>query len=278
MLVSASKLLVRILPSPMAGQVIRSLASRTRRPKVHPVQQDAMARATVLRYGDSARNVAWSWGQGPTVVFVHGWNGRAAQLAPLAEGVSTLGFRCVAIDVTGHGDSQGTRTGWRHFIDDVAALSAALDDEIHAYVGHSAGGLAMMAARAIKGIRARRYVCVSAPSHPFPPIRAVRERLDPSPRLVSAYQDDIARQFDADWPQLESGHAFAGAGSDLLLFYDQADRFVDHAEGDRIQAWCRGARLIKSSGHGHTRVLAAAELEQAVGSFLAGNLPPVDVA
>lgn len=224
--------------------------------------------AVALPYGSDGQNVAWSWGHGPLVVFIHGWNGRAAQFAPLALRIAQRGYRCVAIDVTGHGSSHGKRTGWRHFIDDIAALTTSLGDDVYAYVGHSAGGLCLMAARAIKNLRASLYVCVSTPSYPFPPIRAIRQRLDPAPHLVTAYRDFIARQFDMTWSELKSGQAFAGAGADLLLFYDEADRFVEHSEGDRIQALCRGARLNKSSTHGHSKVLGSAELEQAVSSFL----------
>lgn len=259
---------MKVLPAPVASQVVHALAARTQRPKVHSPQQQALSRAERLRYGERGRNVAWSWGHGPLVVLVHGWNGSAAQLAPLAAALSAQGFRCVAIDVTGHGASAGHRTGWRHFIDDIAALTTQVGGDVHAYVGHSAGGLALMAARAVRGIRAGKYVCVCAPSHPFPPIRTIQQRLNPAQGVLAACQDHIARQLGADWRQLESGWAYAGAGSDLLLFYDDADRVVDHSEGDRIQAWCPGATLLKSTGHGHTRVLGAPELEQAVATFL----------
>jgi pimeloyl-ACP methyl ester carboxylesterase len=272
MLISTSRLLIKVLPAPMSSQIVRALAARTRRPKVHGPQLDAMSRAEMLRYGPRGRNVAWGWGwgwgDGPLVILIHGWNGSAAQLAPLATSLAARGFRCVAIDVTGHGASVGSRTGWRHFVDDIAALSAQLGGDVHAYVGHSAGGLAMMAARVTRGVRAGKYVCVCAPSHPFPPIRAIQQQLDPAQRVLTACQNDIARQLGADWRQLESGWAYAGAGSDLLLFYDEADRFVDHTEGDRIGAWCPGATLVKSAAHGHTKVLGAPELATAVATFL----------
>ncbi|MCF8150412.1 MAG: alpha/beta hydrolase [Burkholderiaceae bacterium] len=267
MLVTASRTLVRLLPARPANAIIRKLAARTQRPVVSQAQQEAMTPAIPLRYG-SAGNMAWSWGRGPLLVLVHGWNGRAAQMAPLATKLAGAGFRCVAIDVTGHGDSPGRRTGWRHFVEDTAAISETLGEGVHAYIGHSAGGLAMMAARAIKGIAARRFVCVCAPSHPFPPIRAVRQRLSPRPAQIENYKNYIAGQFDSDWDQLESGRAFAGAGADLLLFYDEKDRYVDHTEGDRIQTWCPGAQLIKTGSYGHSRVLAAPELERAITGFL----------
>jgi len=271
MLVPASRLLVRVLPTPLASRLIRFLGGRSQRPKIYPAQQEALALAAPVRYGQDGRNVAWSWGEGPLIVFVHGWNGSAAQLAPLALRMAQRGYRCVAIDVTGHGSSHGKRTGWRHFIDDVAALTATLNEEVHAYVGHSAGGLGMMAARALKKLRARFYVCICAPSHPFPPIRAVQQRLAPAPHLLADYQAFIARQFGTSWRELEAGQAFAGAGADLMLFYDKADRFVDHTEGDRLVALCRGARLFKSADHGHSKVLGSTELEEALSAFLIGQ-------
>lgn len=231
-------------------------------------QQQALAQASELRYGEEKRHVAWSWGKGPLVILVHGWSGRAAQLAPLAVNIANLGFRCVAIEVTGHGSSPSNRTAWTFFIRDIAALTQSLGEEVHAYVAHSAGGLTMMAARNLKGIAAKLYVCICAPSHPFPPINVIRKRLNPKQGMINLYQEYIAKQFDTSWDTLKSGCSYQGTGADLLLFYDEGDKFVDHKEGDRIHALCPGSHLIKTSAYGHSKVLAAPELLQAVGKFL----------
>ncbi len=268
MVLPLTRILLRLSPDWLANRLIRTLAARTQRPRVTDALQQAMAQAEHLHYGAQGQHAAWAWGHGPLVILVHGWNGRADQLAPLALDISRRGFRCVAIDVTGHGGSPSQRTAWADFITDIAALSQSLEQEVYAYVGHSAGGLAMMATRALKGIRAQRYVCICAPSHPFPPIDVIRQRLNPSARLVERYKDHIAQQFHASWAQLEAGHAFAGVGPELLLFYDEADRFVVHGEGDRIQRLCPGALLEKTKTYGHTKVLAAPELADAVGTFL----------
>jgi len=230
-----------------------------------------MAQASRHIYGEG--NASWAWGDGPIVIFVHGWSGRAAQMAPLARYVASLGFRSVALDVTGHGDSPGRRTRWEYFFRDIAALSASLGEAVHAYVGHSAGGLTMMAARATKGIRARRYVCISAPSFPFPPIEVIRKKLDPRPSVLEGYKRYIAAQFQATWPELEAGRCYAGATSDTLLFYDETDRFIDHREGDRIKALCPGAHLVKTQAYGHQAILSAPELARDVGAFLKDEPP-----
>jgi len=268
MVLQLTRFLLRLSPDWLGIRLIRTLAARTQRPRITEVQQHAMARADRLHYGPDGQHAAWVWGHGPLVVLVHGWNGRAAQLAPLALDIAQRGFRCVAIDITGHGSSPGQRTAWACFIDDIAALSQSLGQEVYAYVGHSAGGLAMMATRALKGIRAQRYVCICAPSHPFPPIDVIRARLRPRTSLLDLYKRHIARQFQASWEELERGRAYMEAGSDLLLFYDEADRLVAHGEGDRIQRLAPGARLTKTTPYGHTKVLSAPELAEAVGAFL----------
>jgi pimeloyl-ACP methyl ester carboxylesterase len=268
MLISAAKYIARIAPDPLATSLTTALAALTPRAPVSSIEQAALAQATRLTYGAQADHVAWAWGDGPLVVFVHGWGGRAAQLAPLALQISKLGFRCVALDVTGHGASPKRHTRWSYFMRDVAELSRSLSGEIYAYVGHSAGALSMMAARSLQGIHAQRYVCICAPSHPFPPINVIKKRLDPRSSVIEGYKNFIARQFQTSWEGLERGEAFANAGRDLLLFYDQADRFVTHDEGDKLLALCPGARLLKTNGYGHQRVLGAPELAQAVSEFL----------
>ena len=41
---------------------------------------------------------AWSWGSGPTVLLVHGWNGRGTQLGAFIEPLVARGYQVVAFD------------------------------------------------------------------------------------------------------------------------------------------------------------------------------------
>ena len=268
MLISLAKVVVKVVPESAGAALTRAMASLTRRPPVSAFERESMTQASQLQYGENGGNVAWAWGEGRLVIFVHGWGGRAAQMAPLAAQVARLGFRSIAIDVTGHGDSPKWRTSWADFLNDIAALSQSLHEEIYAYVGHSAGGLAVMAARQRRGIHAPRYFCVAAPSYPFPMINAIERKLNPGQAIVESCKTTIAKQFGTTWEQLQNGVCFENAGPDLLLCYDEADRFVDHSEGNRIQSLCPGARLVKTRGYGHQNILAAPELARAMSEFL----------
>jgi pimeloyl-ACP methyl ester carboxylesterase len=269
MLIKASSYAVKILPDTIAFQITRALAAMTHRIKASPAERQAIAQSTQSYFGKGGRNVARSWGrEGPLVVLVHGWGGSGAQMAPLAAHLAQGGFRCVVPDIRGHGDSPLRHTSWTYLIEDVADLSRSLNEEVYAYVAHSAGALTVMAGRTLKGIHAKRYVCICAPSHPFPPINVVEKKLSPRKRVVDRYRQYIAAQFETTWESMQTGVFYSGAGSDTLLFYDETDRFVPHSEGDKIHAICRGSRLIKTSGYSHAKILAAPELAWAVDEFL----------
>jgi pimeloyl-ACP methyl ester carboxylesterase len=265
MLVHAARFAIRVTPDALGCAIAAALATRINKLPPSETEARAMGRAERLTYGDGL--AAWHWGEGPVVLLAHGWGGSAAQMAPLAEHVAALGFQTVAVDLSGHGSSPGNRTRWEWLIRDSAAAAQAFGP-LHAAIGHSAGGLALMAARGLHGLRAQRYVCICAPSHPFPPVRAIAQRLNPRPGVLARYQDYLAAQFQTDWQTLAGATAFAGAGAETLLVYDEKDRFVPHSEGDKLKALYPETRLIKTKDHGHTRILGAPALADVVGQFV----------
>lgn len=269
MLLRLARFLVPVLPDPVSFQIVRGLAAMTRPLTPTVTERAALAKARRFHYPGAHRNTAWEWGEsGPLVVLVHGWGGSSAQMAPLAAHLADQGFHSIALDIRGHGDSPLRHTRWEYLLDDVKGLQDVLGQSVHAYVAHSAGALTTMAGRAIKGLRAARYVCICAPSHPFPPIDVVQKKLAPQTTVMDRYRDFIAAQFQSTWETLLTGVSYAGAGHDLLLFYDESDRFVPHHEGDKIHGLCPGSRLLKTTGYSHTRVLSSPELKTAVAAFL----------
>lgn len=228
-----------------------------------PEQRGALDAAVPLHYG-GAKNPAWSWGEGPPVIVVHGWGGRAAQLAPLAQFVSSLGFRAIAIEISGHGAAPGVRLSWRNFLRDIRASTALCEGPVYGFVGHSAGALAMMAAH----IPASRYVCIAGPTHPYPFIGEIERVLGASPPVLRDLERAVASQFGVSWAKLEACFAYRDAGADLLLCYDEKDRSVRHSDGDRLHALCAGSQLLKTQGYGHNRILTAPALREAIRAFL----------
>ncbi|MBO0728879.1 MAG: alpha/beta hydrolase [Acidimicrobiaceae bacterium] len=83
-----------------------------------------------------------TWGDGPVVVFSHGWPLNSDAWDGQMLFLTQRGFRCVAHDRRGHGRSSQPSAGndMNAYADDLAALIEALDLRDAALVGHSTGG------------------------------------------------------------------------------------------------------------------------------------------
>ncbi len=82
----------------------------------------------------------------PTILLLHGLASDRRELEPLAEAIAQAGMSALAIDLRGHGESQGPRgvVSQGRMLADVAAWRQLLAGQGHAMVGvagHSLGGL-----------------------------------------------------------------------------------------------------------------------------------------
>src|SRR5256885_12915912 len=78
---------------------------------------------------------AWQFGEGPTVVVAHGWNGAATQLVRLIARLVRGGFEVVAFDQPAHGLSAGTRPDVAPMADAVRSVTFRVRP-VHAAVPH----------------------------------------------------------------------------------------------------------------------------------------------
>jgi non-heme chloroperoxidase len=91
---------------------------------------------------DGAQIFYKDWGDGPPVVFSHGWPLSADAWDNQLELVASAGYRAIAHDRRGHGRSTQTWAGntMDQYADDLAALIDHLDLADAVLVGHSIGG------------------------------------------------------------------------------------------------------------------------------------------
>lgn len=126
-------------------------------------------------------------GDGPLVVLLHGfpefWFAWRHQLVGLAE----RGFRAVAVDLRGYGDSDKPPRGYDLWTlaGDVAGLVPALGESRAAVVGHGWGGVVGWTVAALHPRRVGALVAIGAP-HPLAVRRAVPRDVRGQARALSA--------------------------------------------------------------------------------------------
>ena len=105
------KMGLKLAPERVDRFAARAFCTPRRRQVVAVPESEVLGTGRAGRLNTSDGEVAfWSWGQGPAVLLVHGWEGRAAQWVPMAERLVRSGHRAVMLDLPAHGSSEGSRT------------------------------------------------------------------------------------------------------------------------------------------------------------------------
>ncbi|MDH0650240.1 alpha/beta hydrolase, partial [Pseudomonas sp. GD03867] len=124
-----------LAPEHIAGRMRRAfMAPRTLPPRQWELPLLERAERITLRFGLSALR----WGQGPTVLMMHGWEGRPTQFAALIETLVDHGHTVVALDGPAHGRSPGDQANVVLFARALLEAAAELPP-LRAVIGHSMG-------------------------------------------------------------------------------------------------------------------------------------------
>jgi pimeloyl-ACP methyl ester carboxylesterase len=226
----------------------------------------------LLIEGPSGALAAYRWGQGPLVVLVHGWNGRATQLGAFVSPLVDAGFQVVAFDAPGHGASHGSRSSVVDFAD---AFDRVLDAvrpffrPIQGVIAHSMGGAAvtLALARAAGHWQPRegrqsdglfglpRLVFIAPPIDLREMTAGFSGALGLGGATRAAMNGLVEKQLGSTLDEMNGLRLAASMRSPLLVLHDEADRAVPVENGRRLAAAWPSAELCVTRGLGHSRIL-----------------------
>lgn len=251
-----------LAPEHVAGKMRRAFMSpRTLPPRDWELPLLARAERITLRFGLSALR----WGQGPTVLLMHGWEGRPTQFAALIETLVAAGHTVVSLEGPGHGRSPGHQA---HVVLFARALleAAAELPPLRAVIGHSMGGASVLLALQW-GLRAEAAVSIAAPARLLGVMRGFARHLGLPARARAAFIRQVERDIGVQIARLDvTGYQLDLPG---LVVHASDDVLVQAGESQVIhKAWFDSRLLLLEEG-GHVRVLADPRLGEAVLELLA---------
>lgn len=227
----------------------------------------AAATRSSIPFDESRSLATYSWGEGPTVLLVHGWAGRAGQLAVYAQPLAARGFKVVAFDAPAHGQSPGKRTALPEFATAVQRMAAELGP-LFAVVGHSLGTAATTVALS-RGVTAERLVYISPPDRPGLYLRRAARWIGFSDAVTEATQRRLERRFDVAFSDADGPALAPKLGQPLLIVHDHEDREVPFEEGRALADAWPNSRLLETQGLGHRRIIRDEGVVRAATEFIA---------
>jgi len=247
----------RVAPQLIASRLReRFMTPRTSSPRDWELPLLASSERITLRFGLSALR----WGSGPTVLLMHGWEGRPTQFALLIRGLVDAGYGVVALDAPAHGRSPGREANVVLFAR--ALLEAASElPPLRAVIGHSMGGASALLATQM-GLRSETLVTIAAPSRILGLLRGFARFMG----LPAEARAHFVRQ-------VEKTAGIPAAHLDVQRYQLELPSLIVHAEDDPVvpvgeadlihQAWF-DSQLLRLPAGGHQRLLSDPVLLQAV--------------
>lgn len=97
--------------------------------------------ATSIQAESRGKNIQlWHIGAGPSLLFVHGWNGRGAQFQHFFQPALDAGYSIVFFDAPAHGDSEGSKTNYLEVTESLNAIfKHEIGEDIVGVVAHPLG-------------------------------------------------------------------------------------------------------------------------------------------
>jgi pimeloyl-ACP methyl ester carboxylesterase len=257
----------RLLPRLM-GRWAYSLWFRTRRfPESAAGKRTAGKAQRDTLMVDDIPVAVYSWGEGPIVLFIHGWSGRGSQVAAFADPLIAAGYTVMSIDAPGHGNTPGDRTN----ILECAAVVRAFNRRygpVYAAITHSFGGM-VLAYAMNKGMSVERVVCISAPAHIDYLLESFAQTLSIPDAVIADMRRRMEARFPDDfWETISTVFNVRELDVPALIIHDEYDHSVPWEQGKIIANAWPGARFMKTSGLGHGRILRDQAVVDAAVDFI----------
>lgn len=242
-----------VAPGPAAVLAQRLFFS----PPRTPARADELA---VLAQGErfalqagGQRVVGRAWGEGPTVLLVHGWGGHSGQMTSLVEPVVATGFRAVAIDLPGHGESGGRLSSVVHAAAAVEGV-AALFRPVQGLIAHSFGAAASTYAMS-RGVTVGRAVFFAPPASFESFWTRLQAGLGVSEGMIERMKQETERWLKVRFDGIAPLDLAPAMKTPLLVLHDPGDREMPFDEGEELVRRWPGAVLHRAAGRGHLRIL-----------------------
>ena len=245
--------LASAISSRLGGELARLIFFHPMRTRPNGAQGAVLGKAEQLMLDlDGRKLAAYSWGEGPTVLLVHGWSGNAGQMAEFVAPLTRAGFRAVAIDLPGHGVSGGGLSSVLHF---ARAIWAAAEhfDPVQGIVTHSFGGAGAIQAF-LGGVKANRAVLLAPPAQFHDYWGLFRSRMGMSHAvwraMVTRSEQWLGLPFAEVHPEIGAPMMTVPA----LILHGTTDRVCPVTEGRSLARMWPGARLRELEA-GHVSIL-----------------------
>jgi pimeloyl-ACP methyl ester carboxylesterase len=207
----------------------------------------------------------YCWGEGKTILLVHGWGSRASHMAFLGRFLSKAGFKVVAYDAPAHSSTDAllkkTTSNMFEYCHAISAVAKSLEP-VYAVIGHSFG--AACTAFTVSGLSAfsdwkvsvEKLVLISTPPTLVDVYESFCRRDGIGKEGVAELKSTLETEFGFVSEDYTVKAALQKLSADILLAHDAEDEEFPVSDIYALQKSVPAAKLLVTEGSGHQKILA----------------------
>lgn len=261
--------LCRVAPGPAARLAYALLAKPPRAPERRwQTVLCEQAQTTRIRHG-AGELAVYEWGNGPTVLMVHGWGARATHMGKLIEPLVRAGFRVVSFDRPSHGDSTGRATDLMDFASAVDTV-ARHAGPVHTLLAHSFGVAMALYARRDWGVDVGKHVLISSFDHCKWFTNEFAQYVGVTAQVMERARRMMEDRYSGrlDWDHLSVIEMVRRTHEPTLIMHDTEDAEIPFQHSLSLAQAAPHARFHTTSGWGHHRLLGSPTVIEHVVRFV----------
>ncbi len=211
---------------------------------------------------------ARTWGTGPTIWLIHGWESRGSTFINLIPLLVEKGFQVIAWDAPAHGDSPGKTNSVPY---NAECLSIDMSEQLFtksvAIIGHSFGGATLAVLSKIHKMP-KKVVIISAPTR----IVNVFSRFAKMIKLGNK-----AIQYFIKLSEKESDYTFIDVSlttndiskvSDVLVIHDRCDDVIPYGDFEVLKETWQSGKFIATEHLGHRMTIKDPTIIKTIVNFI----------
>ena len=209
----------------------------------------------------------YEWGNAEKgVLLVHGWSGRATQVAHLTNPLLEAGFKVYSFDAPAHGNSNGRHSHFLEFSELIFELKKRHQD-IEYIVGHSMGGSACIHAIS-QGLQIKKCVSIASPSNIDWVLNSFCTQINVSTKVEKRIKKQIETKFNAKFEEFSVRTLVKKVSLPGLIIHCKDDQDTPFKAAQEIHQNWKNSTLVFTKKLGHRRILKDKEFAQTIIDFL----------
>jgi pimeloyl-ACP methyl ester carboxylesterase len=217
--------------------------------------------------------IKYTWGEGPVVLLVHGWGGRASYLASFVLPLVEAGYKVIGFDAPAHGDSSGNRTSMPEISQVISELFME-HGPFQAIIAHSLGGMATGLSMNNGMPFTDHIVTIGAPGSMHFIVDVFNSQLHLSKKLILDLKACICDFCKMELDYLSLDRNVRNIKASGLIIHDKNDDHIDYRQAINISKNWNDSELYLTEGLGHSNILWDKKVISEVIRFIDGGKSP----